>query len=245
LGTKRSGSESNQNSPKKRKILAVQAPSTKAKNRNAQSRAAQERAEDEAAKHSQQIASREDRAMKRSAVSVSKRSRATALRQTKLPSVKSTRLTTVSFQRKSTKPGALKPVGKSSRVQAAIGRTVATGTTKRKGIPPTKRPSTPTSSSGAAESDSDHDSPNITPAALRSASRKMLSHPQSDSKPAAKIASRFDMDQDQMSPVTAAGTSRLNRKNPVSAPRGMHATGAGVKKTHHPAQSRSRSTRGR
>ena len=245
LGTKRSASESNQNSPKKRKILAVQAPSAKAKNRNAQSRAAQERAEDEAAKHSQQIASREDRAMKRSSVTVSKRSRTTAVRQTKLPSVKSTRLTTVSFQRKATKPGALKPVGKSSRVQTAIGRTAASGATKRKGIPPTKRPSTPTSSSGADESESDHDSPNITPAALRSASRKMLSHPQSASKLAGKTASRFDMDQDQMSPVTAADTSRLNRKNPSSAPRVMHTTGAGVKKTYHSAQSRSRSTRGR
>lgn len=244
LGAKRAKSESNPNSPKKRKILAGHAPSAKAKNASARSKAAHDRAEDDAAKLSQQIASREDRALKRSAVSVSKRSRTTTLRQTKLPSVKSTRLTTVSFQRKATKPGALKPISKTSRVQAALGRNISSGT-GRKGIPPQKRPSTPTSSSGTDEPDSEDESPNITPASLRSASKKMLSHPPSTSNSAAKSTSRFDMDHDEMSPVSATSKSRLNRRIPASAPRGLHQTGAGVKKTYHPAQSRSRSMRGR
>ncbi|KAH7078546.1 hypothetical protein FB567DRAFT_534172 [Paraphoma chrysanthemicola] len=177
-GTKRKFSEimtsvkaksEEQMSPKKRKLYTGTSAVSKARNADVQSAVARERAEREAAEHSRQIASRQTRALKRSTVVSSRRANAKHLRN-RLPTIKSTRTTTVSFQRKAQKPGALKAVKQPlrSRVQAQQTKPASKRTSK---LSAQKLPATPTKRSYAADSDDDS-SPNITPASLRSASRK-------------------------------------------------------------------------
>ncbi|KAJ4346197.1 hypothetical protein N0V95_005613 [Ascochyta clinopodiicola] len=155
LGSGRAETESHAGSPKKRKVQLGPSATTRDKKTDVISKAARERAEVDAAEHSRQIASREDRAMKRSsALTISRRTRPTVVRHTTKGSVKSTRHTTVSLQRKVVRPGALKAVSKPSRTQAALRRTNA-AVAGRKGLAPSKRPSTPISGSDAEDYDSD------------------------------------------------------------------------------------------
>ncbi|KAF1934324.1 SET domain-containing protein [Didymella exigua CBS 183.55] len=172
LGSGRARSENNADSPKKRKVHIGNATTTKFKNSHAATRAAREQAEVEAVEHSRQIASRENRAMKRSSsLKVSKRLRPTVVRRTVQGTLKSTRTTTVSLQRKVVKPGALKAVSKSVRTHVAP-RRASVATNGGRGLAASKRPSTPESDSDLEDDDSDEDtSPNITPASLRSASK--------------------------------------------------------------------------
>ncbi|KAJ4413271.1 hypothetical protein N0V91_000246 [Didymella pomorum] len=246
LGSGRARSESNADSPKKRKVHVGNAATAKSKNSHASLRAAREQAEVEAAEHSRQIASREDRAMKRStSAKVSKRLRPTVVRRTVQGTLKSTRTTTVSLKRKVVKPGALKAVNKSARTQVASRRGNA-APTGRRGLAPSKRPSTPESDSDLEGDDSDEEpSPNITPASLRSASKdgkKRVFNFDSDSQttPPRSTASRGGFSRAAIF-VNKTGTARQK-----SAPlRSLHSTGAGVNKTYHPAQSRPRTMRGR
>lgn len=162
LGPRRPGSESTQSSPKKRRMLAGNSASAKAKNAVARLESARERVEREADALSRQNASRENRALKRSSSgTLDKRTRSTNLRTAKPFTVKSTRHTTVSFQRKVTRPGALKKVKKPTRPLSS-----------RKALR-SQRPSTPNRETSTEVLDSEDDaSPNITPASLRSASKK-------------------------------------------------------------------------
>ncbi|UPX13975.1 uncharacterized protein EKO05_0004468 [Ascochyta rabiei] len=246
LGSSRAKSESHAGSPKKRRVHIGNSGTTRVKKSDVVSKAARERAEVDAAEHSRQIASREDRALKRSStLTISRRSRPTVLRHTTKGSLKSTRHTTVSLQRKVVRPGALKAVSKPSRMQAALRRTNA-AVTGRKGLAPSRRPSTPISGSDAEDYDSDDDtSPNITPASLRSASK-------GGKKPAFNSASdsqatppRRNAKQREATHATAIDTSKSTRRKITSTSRSMHDTGAGVKKPFYPAQRRPRTMRGR
>ncbi|KAH8698143.1 hypothetical protein GQ44DRAFT_694189 [Phaeosphaeriaceae sp. PMI808] len=166
MGSMRSKSTDRQMSPKKRKLDTVLA---KTKNSNVQSEAARERAEKEAAEHSRQIASRQTRALKRSTPATHSRRLQSKHLRNHLPTVKSTRVTTVSFQRKVPKPGALKAIRKPLRPHAmprSPKSAIDNKTLQYRG-----RPSTPIHS---LPSDTEEDaSPNITPASLRSASKKL------------------------------------------------------------------------
>ncbi|USP82662.1 hypothetical protein yc1106_09936 [Curvularia clavata] len=166
LGKRRAGSESGQNSPKKRKLLAGKIGSIKARNKLIASETARQRAEREATELSRQNASREDRALKRS---VPAKGKAATSKTTK-----TTRHTTVTFQRKVPRPGALKAIKKPSRTQPDKKRNEAKPKGK-KGLRAAQRPSTPDRETTATASDSEEEvglSVNITPASLRSATRK-------------------------------------------------------------------------
>jgi palmitoyltransferase ZDHHC9/14/18 len=185
--------------------------------------------------------------MKRStSAKVSKRSRPTVVRRTVQGTLKSTRTTTVSLKRKIVKPGALKAVNKAARIQVASRRDYA-APTGRRGLAPSKRPSTPESDSDLEEDDSDKEgSPNITPASLRSASKdgqKRVFNFESDSQatPPRSTGSRGGFRR----ATTAANKTRSARQKTVPISRGLHSTGAGVSKAYHPAQNRPRTMRGR
>jgi palmitoyltransferase ZDHHC9/14/18 len=164
----RAASEDSHLSPKRRKICFEDSATTKAKNANSQSEAAGDRLRREAAEHSRQIASRQNRAMNRSkSVIGSRRPRSTHVR-TQLPSIRSTRLTTVSFKRKGPKASGLKAISQPvrSHVVAQYPKMASPGTDSRASG---GRPTTPK----VLDSDQEEDvSLNITPASLRSASRK-------------------------------------------------------------------------
>lgn len=174
LGSKRGGSESSQNLPKKRKLLAGKIGSIKARNKLIASQTAREQAEQEASEHSRQTASRENRALKRSAPAMTGRQARAAKSSTTRPTtVKVTRHTTVTFQRKVSRPGALKSVKKFPRTESGP-RQAEPKPKGKKGVRSAQRPSTPDreTSDSASESEDDNMSVNITPASLRSATRK-------------------------------------------------------------------------
>jgi palmitoyltransferase ZDHHC9/14/18 len=171
MGSVRPKSEDNQKSPKKRKISAANSATANPKTTGVQSEKARARAEQEAAEHSRQIASRQTRALKRSTPASNSRRTQSKLLRNNLPTIKSTRITTVSFKRKVPKSGALKAVKQPSHLHTVSrsAKTARGGSSKSR---LQGRPSTPTRSSSEQQSDSDDDSPNITPASLRSASKK-------------------------------------------------------------------------
>jgi palmitoyltransferase ZDHHC9/14/18 len=246
IGSGRAKSESNASSPKKRRVHTMTPATSKTKNTDAVIKAAREQAELDAVEHSRQIASRENRAMKRSsALSISKRSRPTVLRHTAKGALKSTRLTTVSLQRKVARPGALKSINKPSRTQSAPRRT-SQATAGRKGLAPSKRPSTPISSSDADEYDSEEDtSPNITPASLRSASKEGKKRPLSSILNSQATPPRSTAKRNEATRAAAVVSGRSAKQRLAAGPRDLHDTGAGVKKSYHPAQNRPRTMRGR
>ncbi|RAR07003.1 SET domain-containing protein [Stemphylium lycopersici] len=185
LGSRRADSESSQNSPKKRKIFMG---SAKARNKLIASESARERAEQEARELSRQSASRENRALKRSTSgTLSKRARAAKTQAAQSTAVKVTRHTTVSFQRKVSRPGALKAVKKPSRIQpdSRRGAEAKPKGGRKGGLRSIQRPSTPVrETSDMSDTDEEADdgnnnnndaSPSITPASLRSASRRSIS----------------------------------------------------------------------
>ncbi|KAH6620152.1 hypothetical protein C7974DRAFT_399004 [Boeremia exigua] len=243
LGSARARSESTADSPRKRKMITG---FPKARTQDDATRVAREQAEIDAAEHSRQIASRENRAMKRSsALAVPKRLRPVVMRRTANGSLKSTRTTTVNLQRKVTKPGALKAVNKSTRMYTTSRRASA-AVSGRRGVPPSKRPSTPTPDSEVEEDESDEDaSPNITPASLRSASkdgRKRVLNFESDSQPSPP---RSNTKRGEAARATVTNRLRSTQQKLAVNPRSLHDTGAGVKNSYHPAQNRQRTVRGR
>ncbi|KAA8614933.1 protein containing SET domain [Pyrenophora tritici-repentis] len=173
LGAKRSGSESSHGSPKKRKMFGETSAMVKARNALMRSESARDRAEREANELSRQNASRENRALKRStSANTVKHARPAKSRAAQSTTVRHTRHTKVSFQHRTSRPGALKVVKKSSGATSAPQRTDSK-LSNRKGLRSLQRPSTPMQETGTDISDSEEDaSPNITPASLRSASRK-------------------------------------------------------------------------
>jgi hypothetical protein len=171
-----SSSSSAPNSPKKRKLTGERnIADIKARNAEAQSTAAQLRAKQEANDRAAQIASRKDRAMQRSAaISLSKRSRiAHKITRHSLPVHKMSRKTTFNFQRRA--PKAISKPAVAKRVTEVKTRTSPTkrisSESKSKGPKtPVKDLAPDLESDPGSESDS---SPNITPASLRSATRKL------------------------------------------------------------------------
>jgi palmitoyltransferase ZDHHC9/14/18 len=244
MGSVRSKSEDNQKSPKKRKIHTANSGTAKVKNVDGQSKVARERAEKEAAEHSRQITSRQNRALKRSTpVTGSKRVQSKLLRNN-LSSIKSTRITTVSFQRKVPKAGALR-AAKPSHLRA-VPRSV---TAASRGIRKPRlqgRPSTPTRSSCDQQSDSEDDSPNITPASLRSASKKS-----GPSSPAvrgrlSKVESiKSNPLQKRTLRTYSAGGSQAQQRAYKRASEESEKTSDEMEDQDRPVQSRSRSTSGR
>lgn len=201
LGSKRGGSESTQNSPKKRKLLAGKIGSIKARNKLIASETERQRAEKEASELSRQTASREDRALKRSTPATAGRQARAANAKTTRPTVKVTRHTTVTFQRKVPRPGALKAIKKPSRAQTDIKQADAKPKGK-KGVRAVQRPSTPDRETSATASESEEEfdaSPNITPASLRSATRKSA-----QASPVVGKSSKADLN----SPATAQARAR-------------------------------------
>ena len=226
--------ESNPSSPKKRKVHVGNAATTKAQNAFAQSEAAREQAEREADEHSRQIASRENRAIKRSvSEDASRRGRCAKSRTTKPTAVKITRHTTVSFKHRVPKKGALTAVKTSSSFHATS-RSTPSAIRAKKRFQGAKRPSTPVQNRRAEESSSDEDcSPNITPASLRSASKKSM-----------QISPvRRDVDRGRATRRTNTVTANTSRRS------GLALTQEGTREDDndrsYPSQDRSRSTRGR
>ncbi|KAJ4358624.1 uncharacterized protein N0V89_003208 [Didymosphaeria variabile] len=233
------GSASAPNSPKKR--MVVTSAMTKARNALAQNEAARERAMREAEAHAAQIASRESRAMQRQkALATSKRGRLLHKASTAAkPTVRTSKKTVINLKRKVTvaktgqKPGALKPVKKMPG-KAAL-------------LLPRRRSATP-------ESSSEDESPNITPASLRSANKKAAQN-KKVIKPlklgkAGKLGQRtlvpdseseLDSDSEEEevpdSDVDAEYGKTIvkskfkgKKRGSAPAPRGIHKTGAGIAK---------------
>lgn len=180
---------------------------------------ARERAGRVAAEHSRQIASRETRALKRSTPAGSR-----APLRRKVPLKRSTRITKVSFQPKKSKEGALKSIKQGLRG----------------GSRPTSylldRPMTP------MQNESDEDcSPNITPASLRSASRKLETTTPASRGRLSKVQSLTEFDQ---------GHARSSRTSLTGGPRSKQSvlkneskgSRAATGTLGHDAQGRSRST---
>lgn len=248
------GSESAPNSPKKR--LLGNSATTKARNALAQNEAAREKAAKEAADHAAQIASRESRALQRhKATATSKRGRLLhKASNAAKPTVRTTKKTVINLKRKlpvsktASKPGALKPV------KNLLGK-VANGSRAQK---PSKaallvnrqRSATPESS----ESSSEEESPNITPASLRSANKKAVAKTNEIKPLRLSKASKFgqrtlvadsdeEMDSDseeeeipnsdvdaEYGKAVANTKFKGKKRGSAPAPRGIHKTGAGVAK---------------
>jgi palmitoyltransferase ZDHHC9/14/18 len=173
LGPGRAKSESSQSSPKKRKMLSGEPITVKNRNTSLKSGSARDGAERDATELSRQIASREDRALKRStSQTAGKPARSTKAQAAKTSAVRVTRHTTVNFQRRVPRPGAMKMVKMSSSIHSDLRRSKPT--LNKKGLRSCQRPRTPMREADTAVSDSEESaSPNITPASLRSASRKL------------------------------------------------------------------------
>ena len=247
------GSESAPNSPKKR--MLGNSATTKARNALAQNAAALQKAEKEAAAHAAQIASRETRALQRhKATATSKRGRLLhKASNAAKPTVRTTKKTVINLKRKVpvlkavSKPGALKPVknllGKVAKASRAQKPSKAALLVNR------DRSATPESSGSPSE-----ESPNITPASLRSANKKILAKT-TQIKPlrlskAGKFGQRTlvaDSDEEMESDseeeevpdsdvdaeygkAVANAKFKGKKRGSAPAPRGIHKTGAGVAK---------------
>ncbi|KAL6712579.1 hypothetical protein ACN47E_000456 [Coniothyrium glycines] len=229
----RGRSQSDLVSFKKRKLDLGSVAATKAQNAVVRSEIARERAEREAHEHSKQVASREDRALKRSATEgPSRRVRPVIKRSTRPTVAKITRHTTISFQHKLPKSGALKSISRLSNIRSVL-RTTNQSLHNRKRDGPHQRPTTPVQDSSVEMKSEGDDSPNITPACLRSASRKAM---QGGSQ--------------GLSPVHGRAIEQSGTGNASSARKG-NLIGTHKENRHDemsklfPIQSRSRSTRGR
>jgi palmitoyltransferase ZDHHC9/14/18 len=175
-----SGSHSDPPSPKKRKLTVMQhAAITKKENARAQENAAREKANKEAAELAAQRASRENRAMRRtSSMTFSARKGKIVQKSVhrSTPALVSTRHTTVSLKRGTPRslptPAALKAgntkLTRKSTSEASL-QTRSLPTPKGK-----KRLASRSPSPARSPSPDSDGSPNITPASLRSATRKQL-----------------------------------------------------------------------
>lgn len=238
---------------------------TKARNALAQSEAERDRATREAEAHATMKASRENRAMQRhKALATSKRGRLLHKASSAAkPTVRTTK-TVINLKRKvtvsktATKPGALKPV-KNLPGKAAKGSRLQKPS-KAALLVPRHRSATP-------ESSSEEESPNITPASLRSANKKAtpnrknikplkltktgkfgqrtLEVPDSDSEMESDHEGEEIPDSDvdaEYGKAVAKANFHGKKKGSAPAPRSMHKTGAGVSKV---IRGRARNERGR
>ncbi|KAL5117655.1 hypothetical protein ACEQ8H_004403 [Pleosporales sp. CAS-2024a] len=158
LGSVRAKSEDGRASPKKRKLSAVNSVGAKSKLADQELEMERQRADKDAAERSRQVTSRQNRALKRSVPAVGR-----GALGSKVQMMRSTRITQVSFKSRVAKPGALKSVKAASRnAPRKMKSAMASSRTSRL----LGRPRTPTQSVS-----DDEQSPNITPASLRSAAR--------------------------------------------------------------------------
>jgi palmitoyltransferase ZDHHC9/14/18 len=183
------GANDDSMSPKKRKLTAMQtAAITKAQNAVAAEKAAREKAEKDAAELDAQRDSRENRAMKRlvseqmsaKAKKVMRKGTRVSMPITK---TKSTKYATVSVRRKSMPaPTSSKPTAKVSRL-TSLKEIVKRGTRlpKIRKVEPmssskkTRKPLARSATPEEVDSEKgEEESPNITPASLRSAAKKMM-----------------------------------------------------------------------
>ncbi|KAF1947244.1 SET domain-containing protein [Clathrospora elynae] len=247
LGSGRAGSESSHNSPKKRKMSIGASATTKSRNAFVESKSARERAEREATELLRQTSSRENRALKRSTPGIlSKRMRSAKSQKTKTSSMKLARHTTVTFQRRVHKPGTSKISKKSSNTHTDLQRTNSTLHNK-KGLRSSQRPATPIRETSTESSSSDEDaSPNITPASLRSASRKRMQISPALPGPSEKYGlSNSDCERVYVSRTPSASGSKLQQRGSAPVRGTLGRPSADIATTYHPAQSRSRTVRGR
>ena len=176
------GSGSAPNSPKKRKTNPHSA-TTKKENAIAEKAAEREKTERLKAEAVAQAASRKDRALHRSTSTsiLSARHTKKKLIRRAVPIKKTTRHMTVDYKRKISKTGLAKP-GALKRITKTVKRTAGPPSKSQASMPNTpKRPAR--SVSPDAESESEDESPNITPASLRSAQKKQLKQTQLNFKP--------------------------------------------------------------
>jgi palmitoyltransferase ZDHHC9/14/18 len=237
-------SENPQMSPKKRKIHSGNPATAKTTNANVHNQVARERAEREATEHDRQIESRQSRALNRSIPSATARNTQTKLFQRRLPSIKSTRVTTVSFQHKVSRSSALKTVKRPARLRTTARQLhPAVGKKRLQNY----TPRTPTRSVRGSSAGSDvTDSPNITPASLRSASKRM--RPTSTSANSHSANANGDEHDDSRSRTlrrSAKSSSNVGTQAHTAAVNWDYDTDHDVVALNQTTQSKSRGTSGR
>jgi palmitoyltransferase ZDHHC9/14/18 len=200
IGSVRARSEDDHISPKKRKLFTGNSTTAKSKNADVESGVARERAGRQAAELSRQIASRQTRALKRSTPAT----RRVPLRRN-VPSIKSTRITKVSFQPRASKEGALKPVKQASRGAYRHANTTLASSRRL-------RPSTPMQTDSEEE---DSTSITITPASLRSASRKSEPTTPASRGQLGKVKSSINFKDSQPHALRANSVGRSRSKQSV------------------------------
>lgn len=234
----KAGSRSSQSSLlKKRKLNTTSTITMKTQNAVIRSTAARERAEKDASEHSRQVASRESRALMRSA----SENPIHHARSAKLPRKKSCVVgPKVGFLRRAPKAGVSRTVRSSSTRQSSSRVTTSTLATRntRKA---TQRPSTPTQITGADSSMLDEEaSPNITPASLRSASKKFAqSSPMH--MPHSRVQTTSQGDGSAMRVLTKVGTEVED----IVIMRNIHQHTTSIADTKSFLTNRTRSVRGR
>lgn len=232
--------------PKRRKLYNNISTTMQGQNADVASEATRDRASREADEHFRQVVSRQHRALKRSTSETTpRRARSYILR--KQPSlIKSTRVTTVSFGRNLPQSGTSKVITRSVRTKVASEHRNHVGRIKSR-LQACTRPRTPTQPSHGSFSDSEEDGPlNITPASLRSASKRStrtsptVEGPIKNGRPRNVAFERERLSQDY--DINNAG---YEQNNNVAATEAVYINGDGVEKSYHLAQSRARSTKGR
>ena len=225
---KNRGSESAPSSPRKR--FMANSAMTKAKNARAKTEAEREKAEREATALAAQIASRENRAMKRGVPTTSKRRKGKGV-------VTSSRQATYNIrggkvQHKVTRAGVLKKPTALLRRKATLAKDKATKVKNvKKGVPPPK-PTRKIQRSATPEASED-ESPNITPASLRSANKLKPLQRSTDSSTERDSMDMSDSDSDDEEDaglVLAMSNIRGRKRGDAPAPRDLHKTGARVSK---------------
>ena len=236
--------EHRQTSPKKRRIHSGNSAAAKTNNANVQTLAARDRAEREATEHDRQIASRQSRALNRSTPPITGRNARSKLLQGRMPSVKSSRITTVSYQRKVSRSSALKNVKRPARPHTTIRHALSASSKKRRQVE--NIPSTPTRSvRGSSVGSDETESPNITPASLRSASKKLrlTSTPAKDGS--TMMGNEYDDSRSRTRRRGAKSGSSIENHANAAAVNWDYDTDNEVEISNHPTQSRPRTTSGR
>jgi palmitoyltransferase ZDHHC9/14/18 len=218
----------------------------KGKNTNVKSEATHGRASKEAAEHFRQIVSRQHRALKRSTPETAPRHSRSYLSRKQPPLTKSTRVTTVGFARNLRRLGTSKVIKRSIHTQVVPQHRNVVGRGKG-GLQVGLRPRTPTQSSSDPSSDSEEDaSPNITPASLRSASKRSThTSPTMEGLVKNGRPRKANSEHERLSKAHDISKSDFQQDEDVTATKATYMSEDGVEKSYHPAQSRSRSTRGR
>lgn len=180
--------------------------------------------------------------LQRAVITNAKRAHAKQLR-THRPSIKSTRVTTVSFQHKAPRAGALKAVKQPLRPRVPSKQSKLPF--KRSKRPQVQdAPMTPTRRSYEAMSE-DESSPNITPASLRSASKKTRRSSITKERPEKNASIDSKSNQTQVLRKYGNNSSRAQLRHSASSSDKSRATSASVEKRYHASQDRSRGSSGR